>query len=332
LQDFPEVSKNHFKAYNYKKLTTLNMPDVWDTSNISGYENRVCHLLGFSACGRRNLYNPVMTYFEIYQELDIDAIDEKRFRLLNKTGDILLSSSTKYTDDLVLMGKIHEVILFGANRSNYSIITGVNNKFYFNVKNTDGEIVAHRIEPFDSVEEAELEIQEVIDFIGFAYIGEGFHLIEHHLLRPVIKGVSDITSHLLLPVIFNNDKKTIFKDPYSFQITIIIPSGYERDFSVINSPPIEITGMDRFRDSDFRRLMERVIRNESPAHALLQLFWIDADTSSLLADTPSLNNFERVYKVWLEVLADPGSTEIVKLSSQRDLMSVLYRVYSLNIV
>jgi hypothetical protein len=328
LQDFPEVSKNHFKAFNYKALTSTNTPDVWDTMNISGYENRVCHLLGFPDCRRRNLYNPVMTFFELYQETDVDAIDEQRFRLRNLTGDILLSSTVAYTDENELMNEIHEVIQFGAYRANYNIITGVNNKLYFHLLNSDGEIIARRGEPFDFAEEIELAIQEVIDFIGFAYIGEGFHLIEHHLLRPTIRGNTDNTSHLLLPVIFNNDKKIIFKDPYSFELTIIIPSGYERDFSVENATLIEIPGMERFRDSDFKRLMERALRIESPAHALLQLFWVDADTSGLIADTPSLNNFERVFKAWLEAMADPGSLDALKLSTQRELVSVLYNIYN----
>ena len=205
----------------------------------------------------------------------------------------------------------------------------IDDKYYFHLLNEEDDIIARRIEPFDTLEETEAAIQEVIDFIGYSYVGEGFHLIEHLLLRPTLINVGEGgLSHDLLPVTYNNDEKTIFKDPYSFQLTLIVPSGYQRDFSDPTAEPTELLGMDRFRDADFRRIMERVLRNESPAHAFLHIYLLDADISGTMGGTPSLNNFERVYKVWLETLADPTSSDVDKVTTQQDLVSVLLNVYN----
>lgn len=328
LKKHPELSSNRFKAFNYTALNEDLTPDVWDTHNISGYEKRVCHLLGFNDCTRRHLYNPVMSFFELYQEMDEDAIDEQRFRLINTDSEILLSSPKAYTDDEEMLTVIRQVITYGLNRDRYNIIIGENDKYYFSLTNLDEDIIAHRIEPFDTIEEAEVEIQEIIDFIGFAYVGEGFHLIEHLLLRPTLAEDAETEAYALMPVVFDNDSSNIIRDPYSFQITLVIPSGYERDFSDPEDDLEPLIGMERFRDKDFRRIMERTLRDESPAHALLHIYTIDADTSGQTGDSPSLNNFERVYRQWLETLADTSLTNAAKIEAQAALVSVLSNIYN----
>lgn len=328
LTDYPKLSSNRFKAYNYLLSKTDGSPDVWNTDNVSGYERRICHLLGFPTCKRRNLYNPVMSSFQLYQEIDVDAIDEQRFRLIDEDDNILLSSSMAFTDEVVMMLVINQVIQYGTDRANYKIITAVDDTLYFNLVNSEDDIIARRIEPFDTIEEIESAINEVIDFLSYAYLGEGLYVIEHHLLRPTIKGINDSQSHSFLPSSFNNDSKTVFADPYSFQMTVIIPSGYVIDFNDTNAVREEVIGMNRFRNVDFLRVMEGVIRSEAPAHLLLRIISLDVDSSELTGDTPSLNNFERVYKIWLETKADITSTENQLLLAQQELVAVLKKIYN----
>ncbi|MEF8811540.1 MAG: hypothetical protein V5A47_11490, partial [Bacteroidales bacterium] len=309
LQNYPSISKNRFKAFNQLKLKDDNTPDVWNTDNISGYEKRVCHLLGFHTCYRRHLYNPLTNHFEIYEETDTDELTEWRFRLLDDEGNILLSSSTRYTDQQTMWNEIHQVVRFGKSQGNYSVFRSSDNKLYFNLTNASDEVLARRIEPFDSEEEAKNAIQNLIGFIEYTFSGEGIHMIENLLLRPETKGKDDTSSPLLLPTRFYNDEHQIFTDPYSFQITIIVPSGYQKDFTEEEPKREIIPGTERLREADFRRHMDRVLHNEAPAHTMIRIFRLDADNSGSMGDNPSLNNFERVYKKWLKAQASPDNGE-----------------------
>ncbi|MDJ0774879.1 MAG: hypothetical protein QNJ49_15870 [Mastigocoleus sp. MO_167.B18] len=50
LQDYPFLSRDRFRAFNY-----CNCQQVWDTTNVSGFQKRVSRLLGFNDVRRRNL-------------------------------------------------------------------------------------------------------------------------------------------------------------------------------------------------------------------------------------------------------------------------------------
>ena len=73
------------------------------------------------------------------------------------------------------------------------------------------------------------------------------------------------------------------KDPYSFRISIIIPSWPEK-----------------FRDINFRRFVEKTIRMETPAHIYPRICWID-----LL----QMNVFEKKYKEWIAELNNNTQTQ-----------------------
>ncbi len=109
---------------------------------------------------------------------------------------------------------------------------------------------------------------------------EGFHVLEHILLRP--RTVSDN----FLPIVVNADDaiaqggappQLTCQDPYSFWISVVLPYW-----------------PDRFRDMDFRRFVERTLRLEAPAHVALKIAWLDGR---------KMSEFEVAYHDWLEQLA-----------------------------
>jgi len=109
---------------------------------------------------------------------------------------------------------------------------------------------------------------------------EGFHVLEHILLRP------KTTSDNFLPICVNGDDATnkmgeatplTYQDPYAFWITIILPYWTER-----------------FRNIDFRRFVERTLRLEAPAHIALKIAWLNVQ---------QMREFEVAYRDWLEQLA-----------------------------
>ncbi|MBD1848314.1 hypothetical protein H6F89_34200 [Cyanobacteria bacterium FACHB-63] len=66
-------------------------------------------------------------------------------------------------------------------------------------------------------------------------------------------------------------------DPYSFWVSIILPYW-----------------TNRFRDMNFRRLVERTLRLEAPAHVALKICWVNGY---------QMHEFEEAYHHWLEQLA-----------------------------
>ncbi|MGK7957437.1 MAG: hypothetical protein AB4063_19615, partial [Crocosphaera sp.] len=65
-------------------------------------------------------------------------------------------------------------------------------------------------------------------------------------------------------------------DPYSFRVSVILP----------NWPT-------RFRDTNFRPLLERTLHLEAPAHVALDIYWLNVE---------QMHHFEEAYGQWLEQL------------------------------
>ncbi|MEK7253509.1 MAG: hypothetical protein AAB316_02095, partial [Bacteroidota bacterium] len=106
---------------------------------------------------------------------------------------------------------------------------------------------------------------------------EGFHLVEHLLMRP--RSASDPVLPVCLPPEACNGETVIDAvlcgaDPYSFQATIVIPYWSRR-----------------FRDLNFRAFFEKTMRQEAPAHVSLQIVWLNVLT---------MRRFEQAYRNWLE--------------------------------
>jgi hypothetical protein len=99
------------------------------------------------------------------------------------------------------------------------------------------------------------------------------------------------------------------KDPHSFQVTFVFPSGYEQNF---NTLLVRQPGQPaRFRDEEYRAYAEATIRKTCPGHILPVILWVDRAIPglSLPADTPSFDNFEILYRKWLAAYFTDEITE-----------------------
>ncbi len=97
---------------------------------------------------------------------------------------------------------------------------------------------------------------------------EGFHVVEHVLLRPLVSGQRCLPI-ALDPTCVGEDGCEPGPDPYSFRATIVLPSWPRR-----------------FRNREFRAHVEERLRLETPAHVGLKLCWVDP---------PSMDAFERAW-------------------------------------
>jgi len=288
INSYPTISSERGLAYNY---TLSGTTDIWNSNNISGLEKRLAKLLGISDSTRRNLSD---VNYDIYAEIDTTPGDEFRFRIRDKLdGSILLSSSRHYATKVEAKAKMRIAILAGSQPSSYSRKVASSGRFYFNVMDTTGEIVARRIEYFDTEQEMEDAITEVMHYLQINYTEEGMYLIENILLRPEEKGDP------FLPICVNTEYQDCADaDPYSYRIHIILPA-----YGI------------RFSNMDFRNYAEQVIRAEVPAHILPKICWIDKDDMVIL---------ERLYLEWLKLKC--GKTKSKRRLKLRRFIRTLYRV------
>lgn len=267
LNNYPAISSERSLAYNY---TLDSDNDLWNTENVSGLEKRLSYLLGIHNFKRRNLGDIA---YDVYTEVDTTPGDEYRFRIRKRdTGKIILSSSTRYTTPEMAKAEMRRTIQAGLIPSGYKRGTTSDGKYYFNVIDKTGEVIARRIEYFDTEAKRDNAIDEVMEYLRVNYSDEGMYLIENILLRP------DYNDDPFLPICPVTEaaapaEEDPEEDPYSYRINIILPAyGH------------------RFSNMDFRRFAEDVIRMETPAHILPKICWISKD---------DMAGFEKLYRDWI---------------------------------
>ena len=294
LQNYPAISCDRALAYNY----SLQQPtDLWDSANVSGLERRLASLLGLPNFNRRNLKDVA---FDTYAEIDSTPDDEFRWRIYERvTSGVVLSSSTKYVTPEQAREEMRTAITLAMVPEGYQRKTTTSGKHYFNIVDATGEVVGRRIEYFDTAEEMEQAIGEVMEYLRTNYSDEGMYLIEMILLRPD----EEDDDSLLLPICPDpNCVDCAEEDPYSYRIHVILPAYGSR-----------------FANMDFRRFCEEVIRAETPAHILPRVCWVSQD---------DMGSLEKHYRDWIYLKADAdGSDRAAKMRAFIDVLFAVRNVY-----
>lgn len=285
LRNYPFVSRNRARACNVAAREPVEMgsppveTQVWyDASdagmppekiNVAGVVRRVAGLVGIDNFRPRNLAH---IHYETYQERDNDNIFELRFRVTDIGGKkILLSGSTKYRTEHEAVNAMRKAVNKAMFPDGYDRRTTTDGRYYFNITDEEGRVVARRIEYFATEELREQAIQYLIDFLTERYSEEGFFVMEHHLLRPLAE------TDDFLPVCVDEGCHTCEGyDPYSFRVSVILP-GYA----------------PRFTNLAFRHYFERILRSELPAHVVAKVCWISK---------AQMAEFEKRYREWLEYM------------------------------
>ncbi len=292
LRDYPLLSTARGTSFNY---TDKN--ELWDTTNVPGLQHRVARLTGIDNYSRRNL---AKIDYDVYEEKDEDDIIEYRFRIIDKTNDkILISSSTSYLDRDKAVEEMRQGVRLGINLKNYDKKVTADGRFYFNLVDEDRKTIARRIEYFTSTDERDEAIRQLRKLLRERYGGEGMFIVEHLLLRN--RKLNDP----LMPVCIDKEAMDCpDTDPYSFRLTIILPAWEER-----------------FKDIYFRRFIEKTLRLEIPAHIFPRICWLDEE---------QISSFEDVYKNWLIAHAElPRNEQGYKLALKKliSIMSGMKSVY-----
>ncbi len=292
VNDYPAIGRDRGKAFDYKQGKTFF------SDNVSGLERRISRLLGLDNIKRKYLRSCLTGPFEIYLEQNDIMPDGYRWRLKDDMGKVLLSSSVSYDTEEQALYEIMLTAHFGRDKAFYEKVGTVGGKFCFNIVDETGEVIARRLKYFATEPDIDEAIDKTVAFLLSARPDcEGFHLVEHILLRPF---ATDKNDDSLMAVCVDSacDDCAGRIDPYSFRATAVLPYWPER-----------------FLNMDFRKYFEMAMRMEAPAHVHVKVCWVDEDDMEL---------FESRYFPWLREMARPRF-DIAKLTKARDDLVVALR-------
>ena len=288
LKNYPEYSSERALAFNYTLTDKL-----WETfENISGFEKRVQSLLGFEDGSRRSLVN---LYSEITEETQPDNTKKFSFRIIDKkTGKVLLVSDEKFDSKEIAQQELHVAYALCKTADAIKVAEDIDHgKFRIEVKDKLNNLVA--IGEKNS-EQAAKDDKDRLEFLLDNTVEEGMFLIEHLLL------FNKLGKDFFPICVDPTCSECSDTDPYSFRVSIIMPA-YAK----------------RFLDIEFRNYVERVMREEMPAHLLIKICW---------ADNEKLHELEEAYRSWLEVKAGKKEDQDgIILKRLMDAMTQIKTVY-----
>lgn len=206
--EYYKISTNRGRGYNYAH------PQFWDTSNVSGTERRISRLLGFKSAERRTL-SPDILVIEPVMETETKKKHQgqkknKEGKLLNviklidpETKDVLLTSVEVpegcCTDELMT-----EILTYADERKYFKFQDDLKNytrksagkigTFSFELwdhLHPDEAIVLAYSDKFESRKDREKVFKRLQSLLDTLNDNEGFHLVEHLLLRPRLDEVLD---------------------------------------------------------------------------------------------------------------------------------------------
>src|SRR5690606_6738639 len=211
------------------------LSDPADPTQISGLQRKLDNLFGAG----RVVPPPSM---RILAETD-GGTPTWRFELRNAADEVLLRSLRSYPTQAAARADFDAVTRNAHDRTRYFSATD-GERHTFELRDESGEAIAGPPESFTTEAGRDAAIDAAMSFVAGLPVEIRSFVIEHILLRPV-EG-----STRFLPVCDadpESGERCCCDDPYSFRITVVLPSRAER-----------------FRNPFLRAEVERVIREEVP--------------------------------------------------------------------
>jgi len=279
LHEIPDLGFSRGLAYDY---TGGKDKKVWNTLNVPGLKKRIHRLLGLKGSWRQQSLMTSPAY-----RLDIAQVmgqkKTRQYQVVFKTLEENLPTELPYKG--VLLRSPRYASLKQAQEKRDELYSSIWDSTLFQVDQHPRETTQQAVffspeakvelisDPLSESESKNLLlfIQELVAFEPNAD-KEGFHIIEHILLRP-----NDLDDQLLKLSLGAKPQYTP-KDPYSNWLTIIVPNWTEK-----------------FKEKSFQQHFEQSFRREAAAEMALRFCWLDKD---------SMREFEERFKAWLEAKAN----------------------------
>lgn len=270
LRNYPEHSHDRGASFNYKNIifdSGFSGLDFWDSDFVTGLKKRMVYLTGLPKVERERI-SP-FHYFNIQTNMSGKFI----FELDNPDGFELLIHLNEHDTEDELLEELTIIVEIGQEIENYVDNGGtieLQETLYDESLGMDVTITYAELAPEIIAEAGDVDSAILATVTYLMEIGniENLHIIEHVLLRP------RETSGKTLDVRIDEDCPGIsICDPYSFRISVILPSW-----------------AGRFEEFEYRKMFKRIMRLECPAHVYIHFYWIDAS---------QMYKFELCWEDWL---------------------------------
>ncbi len=260
LQNYAGLSQKRGQGYDYRDSL---LDETTNPSMLSGFQQRVYGLLGI----QDPIYRQLAGHrFKILPTGD-PADDKWHFVLQNETDDNIFTSIDCRSKSAI-QALLDFSMSLGGTSLNYQL-DEVENRFDLIRPCEDSEKNA----VIGSTVNEEV-LEQVMNYFEKYGESEGFHIIEHILLR------KRYPSDPFMPVQLNDEGEcdcTEVIDPYSFRLSVILPAW-----------------SSRFKDIAFRQFVEDTLRCEAPAHVFSKICWISHS---------QMTEFESIHTDWAESLS-----------------------------
>ncbi|NUO00183.1 MAG: hypothetical protein HUU01_06160 [Saprospiraceae bacterium] len=293
LENIPIVGAERGRGLNYRKFREDKGPDVWNTTNVSGLQKRVSALLGMDAGRQQSLLGKLPYYFDITAKQPAQGRRLYQINLRRQKDDLTKKEnparrgplmSSRDIKSLEVAEKIVKFLYQNIWKTDKLKPRHIPNDESYSQVFFEGEIPGEkdlfelfsRTVPNKEVLALHEELKALLS-PRTTNDREGFHIIEHILLRP------NDDRDQLLKLLPGCDFYETPKDPYSFWATIVLPDW-----------------VGRFQYPDFRNLVEHTFRREAPAYMALHFCWVNRE---------AMYDFEPKFKNWLEEKAKCTSDE-----------------------
>lgn len=276
-------------------VNTVAGKPVWDTRDVSGLEHRVARLVGMRNWARRDLADVTLGPDA---EVEGTVADGFLFRIRADDGRVLFSSNTKFSTKDAATEALKQTIHASQIPLRLELRQANDGRFFFNVLSFEGNTLARHPSFYATAAEADAAMSAAVETISTRYGEEGMYLFENLSLRPTTENDTEF-----LPICVDpNCSNCADEDPYSYRIHVVLPA-YAGRFSVM----------------EFRRFVESVIRDETPAHILPTVCWIGREDMARL---------QKVHRAWLELPADAtANARSAALIALRDVLYSVKNVY-----
>ena len=280
LRELPDLGYARGKGYDYRGGKDKK---VWNTTNVAGVKKRVHRLLGLKGSwASYSLLTKPAYRLDVVQVMGKQGAKQYQiiFKVLPENlppgADIpyggTLLRSPRFTSPKLAQDKRDDLYSDIWNKNLYS--TGAHpakNDRYAVLFSVGGKTALYG----DPLNEAEAEdlLEYIQDLVSFepGTDKEGFHVLEHILLRP------NDPDDLLLQISLGCAPQYTPRDPYSSWLTVVLP----------NWP-------DKFNDKYFQEHFEQTFRREMPAELAARFCWLDKE---------KMYDFEKRYMTWMEAKA-----------------------------
>lgn len=304
LSEYPVVSSQRGKGFNYRDATA-----VWDTDNVPGLQKRIGRLLGMSSFERRSLH-----CLTIRDEIEVVELSPVAFNFrLEQNGASILTSTQTYGSEHEAFSAKERLIELSQKKDNYDLEEdGGLYRFQIGriIRTPGGAIDTKEVlaesPGFNSAAEAQDKLDDLFQqlTVNLDRVDpdceklEGFHMIEHLLLRPKHEFEDNF-----IAICF--EESCGVKDPYSFRVSVILPYWIQPE-------------TDRLMK--FRNYIDNLFRQEAPAHIYLKICWVGNE---------HLRRFETYYQRWLSENVKPCPDPEQLTFRLKDMLRILEEMHSL---